>query len=61
MPPSKSKPLTTRYALILLLALVTAVAAGFLLYLAVCSVALSVLTAGGTFVASWRFYDDIVA
>ena len=60
LTPRKPKPLTIRYALILLLALITAVTAGFLLYLAGHSVALSVLTAGGTFAASWRFYDDII-
>jgi hypothetical protein len=58
--PLKPKPLTIRHALILLLALITAVTAGFLLYLAVRSVALSVLTAGGTLTASWRFYNDII-
>jgi hypothetical protein len=59
--PAKPKPLTIRHTLILLLALVTAVTAGFLLYLAVSSIALSVLAGGGTFAASWHFYDDIIA
>lgn len=59
--PPKPKPLTIRHALILLLALITAVTAGFLLYLAVHSVALSILATSGTLAASWRFYNDIIA
>lgn len=59
--PPTPKPLTIRYALILLLALITAVTAGSLLYLSIHSVALSILTAGGAFAASWHFYDDIIA
>lgn len=48
-----------RYALILLLALITAVATGFLLYFSIHSTAFSILTAGSVLAASWRFYDDI--
>jgi len=59
-PPKPNKPLTIRYALILLLALITAMTAGFLLYLAAHSAALSILTAGGALAAAWRFYDDII-
>jgi hypothetical protein len=59
--PPKPKPLTLRYALILLLALITAVTTGVLLYLSIHSTALSILTAGGALAASWRFYDDIIA
>lgn len=58
--PGKPKPLTIRDTLILLLALITAVTAGVLVYLAVRSVALAILTGGGTFAASWRFYDDMI-
>jgi hypothetical protein len=62
MPTSpEPKPLTSRHALILLLALITAVTAGFLLYLALHFVALSILAAGGTLAASWYFYNDIIA
>lgn len=62
MPHSRQpKPLALRYALILLLVLITAVTAGCLLYLSVHSTALSILTAGGALTAAWRFYDDIIA
>lgn len=61
MPHSpQPKPLTIRYALILLLAVITAVTAGALLYLSAHSTALSILTAGGALTASWRFYDEII-
>jgi hypothetical protein len=58
--PPKPKPLTIRYALILLLALITALTAGFLVYLSIHSAVLSILTAGSALVTSWRFYDDII-
>jgi hypothetical protein len=57
----KPKPLTTRHALIIFLAMITAVAAGLLLYISIHSTALSILTAGGALVTSWRFYDEIIA
>jgi len=54
------KPLTPRSALILLLALITAIATGSLLYQAIQLTALSIITGGAAFAASWRFYDEII-
>lgn len=56
-----SKALTTRYALILLMAFVCAAAAGALFWLSSASVPLSVLTGAGAFGASWAFFDRLVA
>lgn len=56
-----SKALTTRYALILIMAVVCATAAGAPFWLSSASVPLSVLTGAGVFGASWTFFDRLVA
>jgi hypothetical protein len=57
---SPSKPFTVRDALVLLLALITAVAAGWLFYAATRSVPLAILTGGAAFAAAWKFFDSLI-
>ncbi|MGW4130897.1 hypothetical protein [Amycolatopsis japonica] len=57
---TSEKAFSVRTALVLLLALVVAVAAGLLFHTAVAEVGLSVLTGGAAFASAWRFFDGII-
>lgn len=59
-PEPNPKALTLRYALIMLLALITAAVAGGLYWLATKSVPMAILTGGGTFGAAWVFFDRLI-
>jgi len=56
-----TKPVSLRLALITLLAAITAVAGGSLLYAGLHSIALAILSGGAAFAGAWRFYDEIIA
>ncbi|GAB3934059.1 hypothetical protein GCM10029976_042470 [Kribbella albertanoniae] len=56
----KAAVLTTRHALICLIAMLVGAAAGGLLYLATESVPLAVLTGGASFVKAWQFLDSVI-
>lgn len=55
------KPLTARYAVVFVMAFVTAIVAGGLFRVATSWIPLAVLTGNAAFVESWRFYDRLVA
>lgn len=50
----------TRTALVCLLALLTALAAGTLVYTATWSISLACLAGGATLAKAWRFYDWLI-
>jgi len=59
--PKKTPVLTTRHALICLIALLIGASAGGLLYLATESVPLAILTSGAAFVKAWQFFDSTIS
>jgi hypothetical protein len=60
-PEPTPKALTTRYALITVMAFITASVAGALFWLGTYSVPMAFLTGGATFGTSWVFYDRVIA
>lgn len=58
--PKKTSMLTTRHALISLIAVLIGAVAGWLLYLATTSVPLAVLTGGAAFTKAWLFLDATI-
>jgi hypothetical protein len=55
-----SKPFSVRDALVLLISIITGVAAGFLFHAGTHSVPLAILTGGAAFAAAWKFFDSLI-
>lgn len=59
-PTNNPKHFSVRTALVLLLALLCAVAAGWLFFTGTHSASLAVLTGGAAFGGAWTFFDHVI-